>query len=138
MELLHRAHLDVGQACLAQQQSDLLTLGTNLGAKTLVVVVLLKCEKTQYTARKIKNMVPFSPAHYDVTTGFHLLLVGGDDADVGNADGFVQLLGKLAAVEHDLHSLGCVEPRRVVTLPHLGGLERENDTCHQHEGSCTK
>lgn len=52
------------------------------------------------------------------------MLVGGDDADVGNADGLVQLLGQLAAVEHDLHGLGCVEPGRVVTLPHLGGLER--------------
>lgn len=29
LELLHRAHLDVRQAHLTQQQSDLLTLGTN-------------------------------------------------------------------------------------------------------------
>lgn len=73
-------------------------------------------------------MFSFSSAHYNVTTGFHLLLVGGDDADVGNTDWFVQLLGQLAAVEHDLHSLGCVEPRRVVTLSHLGGLERKKKT----------
>lgn len=74
------------------------------------MVVLLKCEQTQYTARKIKKKNPLSSAHYDVTTGFHLLLVGGDDADVGNADRSVQLLGQLAAVEHDLHGFGCVEP----------------------------
>lgn len=57
-------------------------------------------------------------------TLLYLLLVGGDDANVRNTDGLVQLLGQLAAVEHDLHGLGRVEPGRVVTLPHLGGLER--------------
>lgn len=66
-----------------------------------------------------------SSARYDGTTEFHLLPVGGDDADVRNTDRFVRLLRQLAAVEHDLHGLGCVEPRRVVTLPHLRGLERK-------------
>lgn len=101
LELLHRAHLDVRQACPAQQQSDLLALGANSDAKTLIVAVL--------PFSKEKNKSGF-PVHYDVTAWFHLLLVGGDDADVRNADRFVQLLGQLAAVEHDLNCLGCVKP----------------------------
>lgn len=59
LELLHGAHLDVRQARLAQQQSDLLTLGTNSDVRTLVGVVVgsLKCQQTQYTARKRKKKI---------------------------------------------------------------------------------
>lgn len=52
----------------------------------------------------------------------YLFLVGGDDADVRGSHRFVELLGQLAAVDHDLYSLHWVEPRWVVTFPHFCAL----------------
>lgn len=57
-----------------------------------------------------------------------LFPVGSDNANVSGSYRIVELLGQLAAVQHHLYRLSRVEPRRVVSLPHL---------CAQREGKLT-
>lgn len=101
LELFHRAHLNVRQAHLPQKNPNLLTLKTNQ-------------EATEQTSSfKIPSQA-----------SSNLLPVWGNDADVRHGYGVVQLLGQLAAVQHDLDSLHRVEPGGVEAFPHFCALKQ--------------
>lgn len=105
LELFHRAHLNVRQAHLPEKDPNLLTLKRNQVEHVTVEgggVNLL------YLKQSSSNLFP----------------VWGNNANIRHGHRFVELLGQLAAVQHDLNSLHRVEPRRVVAFPHFCALKQ--------------
>lgn len=112
LKLLHRAHLNVRQAHLTEKNPNLLTLKPNDE---------LRASLRKTTLFSTKALRRFTLSHKQQS---HLLPIWGNNANVGQSHGVVELLGQLAAVQHDLNRLRWVEHGRAAAFPHLCALEQ--------------